>query len=87
MDFILENETGNRRYYSGYLGPWNINGESSLFVSLRCMEISGNCCVMHAGGGLLAGSVEDSEWRETVIKMESMRQLVVASSFASGGYI
>lgn len=87
MDFILENETGNRRYYSGYLGPWNINGESSLFVSLRCMEISGNCCVMHAGGGLLAGSIEDCEWRETVIKMESMRQLVVASSFASGGDI
>lgn len=76
MNFILQNETGDRRYYSGYLGPWNINGEASLFVSLRCMEISGNRCLMHAGGGLLADSVEESEWRETVIKMDSMRRLV-----------
>lgn len=88
MDFILDNETGDRRYYSGYFGPWNIAGESSLFVSLRCMEISGCHCFMHAGGGLLADSVEQSEWNETVIKMEAMRQLVAAGSpLAPGGGI
>ena len=76
LRFILENENVDRRYYSGFLGPWHTGGKASLFVSLRCMEISGTRCVMHAGGGLLADSDEESEWQETEMKMEAMRRLI-----------
>ena len=75
--FILDNESADRSYYSGYAGPWGIKDLYALYVSLRCMEIREGRCLMHAGGGLLTDSVEEKEWEETVAKMEAMRTLVL----------
>ena len=81
MDFICQNESAPRRYYSGYCGPLNLavegQGErsTSLFVSLRCMQMDGRTCLLHAGGGLLKESAEQSEWDETEAKMQTMRNL------------
>ena len=81
MDFICQNESAPRRYYSGYCGPLNLavegQGErsTSLFVSLRCMQMDGRTCLLHAGGGLLKESAEQSEWEETEAKMQTMRNL------------
>ena len=81
MDFILQNESAPRRYYSGYCGPLNLSVEAdgerqtSLFVSLRCMQVDGPTCLLHAGGGLLKESSEQSEWEETEAKMQTMRNL------------
>lgn len=72
--FILENEISPRRYYSGFMGPLNINGDTHLFVTLRCMEINSNRYSLYAGGGLLKDSEEEKEWRETEMKMETMKQ-------------
>ena len=51
-----------------------------LFVSLRCMELLDDACILYVGGGLLPDSVEEQEWQETEAKMETMRQLLVHSS-------
>ena len=75
MSFIIDNESIERKYYSGYLGPWNIAGQSSLYVSLRCMQMYSHKYILHAGGGLLKESNEESEWRETMMKMQAMRNL------------
>ena len=81
MDFICQNESAPRRYYSGYCGPLNLAVEgleersTSLFVSLRCMQMNGRTCLLHAGGGLLKESAEQSEWDETEAKMQTMRNL------------
>ena len=37
---ILTSETTPRKYYAGFSGPININEQTALFVSLRCMEMS-----------------------------------------------
>jgi isochorismate synthase len=47
-----------------------------LYVSLRCMNIDGDCCHLYAGGGLLRDSVEQQEWLETEAKLETMRRLL-----------
>jgi len=73
--FILEHEPTPRRYYSGFCGPLNNDGVTRLFVSLRCMEIRPECCLLYAGGGLLADSVEEQEWQETEAKMQTMKGL------------
>ena len=39
-EFIRKNEAHERKYYTGYLGPWRLNQQVSLFVNLRCMEIT-----------------------------------------------
>lgn len=74
--FILRNEFAPRRYYSGFVGPLHPDGNTHLYVSLRCMEIRPDRCLLYAGGGLLRDSVEQLEWEETEAKMQTMRRLL-----------
>lgn len=74
--FILHNECAPRRYYSGFTGMLNPDGETHLYVSLRCMEILPNRYILHAGGGIMATSTEEKEWEETEAKMETMKELL-----------
>lgn len=73
-DFIVINESHERKYYSGFAGPLSQNKSTHLYVTLRCMQINGNECRLYAGGGLLKDSEEQSEWMETEAKMETMRR-------------
>ena len=70
--FINENETRPRSYYSGFMGPLGMDGNTDLYVSLRCMQIAGDTCTLYAGGGLISDSVEQQEWEETEAKMGTM---------------
>ena len=75
--FILDNESIDRKYYSGFVGPLMPNGETHLYVSLRCMNIhQGGKFDLYAGGGLLAESEMEKEWLETEAKMQTMRKVV-----------
>ena len=75
--FILQNEHHDRSYYSGFMGPLFVEGQTNLFVTLRCMRIFDNCYRLYAGGGLLKDSVEEQEWQETETKLDTMRNLLV----------
>lgn len=74
--FIKDNESVDRQYYSGFLGPVNIGSETRLYVTLRCMQIKGNNCTLYAGGGLLKDSEAENEWQETEAKMETMKNII-----------
>ena len=75
--FILDNESIDRKYYSGFVGPLIPNGETHLYVSLRCMNIhQGGKFDLYAGGGLLAESKMENEWKETEEKMKTMRRVI-----------
>lgn len=63
--FIFKTEKHSRRYYSGYLGPWRLNGEVGLFVNLRCMEIFPEKYILYSGAGITARSIPEKEWEET----------------------
>jgi isochorismate synthase len=76
FQFILDTEHHQRSYYSGFLGPLFVNGQTNLFVTLRCMQIFQNGYRLYAGGGLLKDSVEESEWQETETKLDTMRHLL-----------
>lgn len=75
LDFILQHEHSQRLYYSGFMGPLNAP-ESHLYVTLRCMQISGNRQTLYAGGGLLRESNEEQEWQETEAKLDTMRHIL-----------
>lgn len=75
--FILQHEHADRSYYSGFAGLLNPNGETHLYVSLRCMQILENSYRLYAGGGLLLNSVEQQEWEETEAKMETMKAVTL----------
>ncbi len=76
LSFILEHELHNREFYSGFLGPVNINNESALFVNLRCMQLREKTATLYVGGGLTADSIPEKEWNETVLKAETLLSLL-----------
>lgn len=69
LDFIRHNETSARRYYTGFAGPLALRGETHLYVTLRCLELTEGKAILHAGGGIMPDSVLEDEWRETCHKM------------------
>ncbi len=69
--FILENESYDREYYTGFLGELNIESESNLYVNLRCMQVLSNEISVY-GGGITVDSIPEKEWKETEAKSEVM---------------
>ncbi len=76
IEFILKNEKANRSFYSGYLGPVNLDKQINLFVNLRCMNIQKNKLIIYTGCGITADSEFSKEWKETQIKSETLLSLL-----------
>jgi isochorismate synthase len=68
FQLIEHAELHERRFYTGYLGPWRLDGKSDLFVNLRCAEITEGKINLYVGGGLTADSNPEKEWEETELK-------------------
>ena len=73
---IQKAEQHQRRYYSGFIGPWKLNGQSQLFVNLRCAELGKNKINIYVGGGLTASSIPEDEYQETVYKSQTLLSVV-----------
>jgi isochorismate synthase len=72
LEFIQNHETYDREFYSGFLGPVNVENETNLFVNLRCMKIQNGTATLYAGGGITEDSVPEKEWQETELKCQTM---------------
>lgn len=75
VSFILKNEKSSRNFYSGYLGPVNINQTTHLFVNLRCMQVMEKSLAIHVGCGITAESNALDEWNETKAKSQTLLDL------------
>ena len=75
QQFINDNETYPRRFYSGFSGMLNYDCHTDLYVSLRCMSVENGGFRLYAGGGIMPDSDEQQEWLETEAKMQTMRYL------------
>jgi isochorismate synthase len=74
LAFLQEHEGYDRAYYSGFLGPVNVEapGVAQLFVNLRCLQLRPTEAILYAGTGLTAGSEPAKEWRETELKLQTV---------------
>ena len=72
LDFILANESFNRDYFCGYLGPINTANYSKLFINIRCIQFWQNTGVLYAGAGITGDSVPEDEWQETNLKCDTI---------------
>jgi isochorismate synthase len=79
FEYIRRIEDHDRKFYAGFLGPWQMNGHSDLFVNLRCAEFDSKKMHIFVGGGFTSSSVVESEWEETVHKSKTL--LSVAENF------
>lgn len=74
QQFIQMNENYKRTFYTGFLGELNLRsqGELSLYVNLRCMELQEDKASIFVGGGITDASNPESEWTETQNKSKTM---------------
>ena len=75
-EFILANEKHDRSYYTGFLGPLNINEKTDIFVNLRCLQLFDKQFVLYSGAGITASSIAENEWTETDNKMLTMMNVM-----------
>ena len=76
LRIIAEQELHDREFYSGFLGPVNMQEESHLFVNLRTMKIEGNKATFYAGCGITEDSNPVKEWYETEMKIETLMRVI-----------
>lgn len=76
MNFILQTEKHNRKYYSGFLGPVNIEERFQLYVNLRCMQVLSDRLVLYIGAGITAESNPADEWDETELKADTLLSVI-----------
>lgn len=72
FDFLKKNEGYEREMYAGYLGPVNIENETSLFVNLRCVQLFQDKVRAYAGAGVIADSLPQKEKEEVELKLQSI---------------
>lgn len=72
LKFIQQHEGFDRAFFSGYLGPVNLNLETHLFVNLRCMQLGKQHAVLYAGAGVTEDSLPRNEWVETQLKCDTL---------------
>jgi len=81
IDFILKNEGYNRKYYAGFLGEYNKNNQTDLFVNLRCLEVENDVVNIYVGCGITKGSNPEKEFIETENKSMTMINILVSKTF------
>ncbi|MCW1148967.1 isochorismate synthase [Flavobacterium lacisediminis] len=78
IDFILKNEGYNRKYYAGFLGEYNKDNQTDLFVNLRCLEVENDVVNIYVGCGITKDSNPEKEFIETENKSMTMRNVLVS---------
>ncbi len=85
LQYILKTESHDREFYSGFLGPVNFDGQSHLFVNLRCLQLLSASAVLYAGVGITQDSDPEKEWLETQLKFNALRNLLDLSDEKRNG--
>jgi para-aminobenzoate synthetase component I len=67
-EIIAELEPEPRGLYTGALGWFGFNGESQFNIAIRTLVIENGTAHFHVGAGIVADSVPEKEWQETLDK-------------------
>ncbi len=77
MEIIYELEKSARGPYAGCIGYLGFNNEINVAITLRTMLIRGNNVFIQAGGGIVADSEPDFEFKESQNKAAALIQAVL----------
>ncbi|WP_229254010.1 chorismate-binding protein [Dyadobacter sp. NIV53] len=76
LKFLTNNEGYDRSFYSGFLGPVHIEGESNIYVNLRTVRLKDGIATFFAGAGITEDSVPEREWEETEMKCDTLLKVI-----------
>jgi len=72
MEIIDELEPSKRGIYAGAVGYLGFNGDMDLAIALRTAVVKDNMLYAQAGAGIVADSIPESEWIETLNKARAV---------------
>jgi len=82
MQIIAESEPDQREFYSGALGYFSYNGNLDSCITLRTAMIADEKVIIQAGAGIVADSVPQAEYQETIFKASALfKAVALADSF------
>ncbi|MGE5318537.1 MAG: anthranilate synthase component I [Hyphomicrobiaceae bacterium] len=72
MEIIDELEPSKRGIYAGAVGYLGFNGDMDLAIAIRTAVVKDGVLYAQAGAGIVADSVPDNEWMETLNKARAV---------------
>jgi anthranilate synthase component 1 len=85
MEIIDELEPHQRGVYGGAVGYVSYTGNLDLAIAIRTLVSVGDTIYVQAGGGLVADSVPEAEYEETVNKARAVLRAVAMARTADRG--
>ena len=76
MEQIAKEEKFQRGPYSGAVGYFSYTGNMDTAISLRTMIVKDGVAYLQAGGGIVADSVSQTEFDETLHKMGALMRAI-----------
>ncbi|MES2491194.1 MAG: anthranilate synthase component I, partial [Pseudomonadota bacterium] len=83
MEIIDELEPVKRGIYGGAVGYLGWDGNMDMAIAIRTAVIKDSKIYVQAGAGIVADSVPDSEWEETMNKARAMMKAAAQAGVAS----
>lgn len=72
MEIIEELEKDKREFYAGCVGYFAYNGNMDFCITIRTLLKKGNMVYIQAGAGIVADSVPEKEYMETIHKSQAL---------------
>jgi anthranilate synthase component 1 len=72
MQIIDEMETTRRGPYAGAIGYFSFDGNMDTAITIRTVVVTGGAAYVQAGAGIVADSVPESEYQETLNKARAL---------------
>ena len=79
MEIIAECEPSRRGVYCGSIGYWSLTGALDTSIAIRTAVVRDGRVYFSAGGGIVADSVPEQEYRETLDKARATIDVLAAS--------
>lgn len=75
MQILAELELRPRGVYTGAIGYFGFNGNSQFNIAIRTLLLEGPIARYGTGAGIVADSIPELEWEETLAKAQAIREL------------
>lgn len=86
LEIIDELEPARRGVYGGVVGYFAFSGDTDLAIAIRTAFLSNGIARVQAGAGLVADSVPETEFQETIAKAAApLRAVAIANALRRSG--
>jgi anthranilate synthase component 1 len=85
MEVIAELEPERRGPYAGAVGYFCFSGNMDTAIAIRTMVITRGVAYVQAGGGIVADSVPETEYHETIHKATALLRAIEEAEAMNGG--